>query len=152
MKKKKEEKFEFPIFEEEPPWRLLNQTPGKNTDDPKEEMFNQEKEGELSVDVYEKPEEIVVKSTIAGVSKSDLEISLINDMLTIRGRRKLDEDLNATNYYFRECYWGKFSRSIILPVNVDARKTKAQIKNGVLTIILPKITRDVEAIKIREVE
>lgn len=152
MKKKVEEKFEFPIFEEEPPWRLLGQTPEKNTSNSKEEIFNQEKEGELSVDVYEKPEEIVVKSTIAGVSKNDLEISLVNDMLTIRGHRKLDEDLNATNYYFRECYWGKFSRSIILPVNVDARKTKAQIKNGVLTIILPKITRDSEAIRIKEIE
>ena len=73
-------------------------------------------EGQLSIDVYQTPEAIMVKSTIAGVKPKDIDIALNNDMLTIRGKREMEETIREENYLFKECYWGSFSRSIILPV------------------------------------
>ncbi len=95
-------------------------------------------EGQLSIDVYQTPKAIVVKSTIAGVKPEDIDISINNDMLTIRGRRTMSEEVRDDQYLFRECYWGSFSRSIILPTEIDTDKIEAELENGVLTIILPK--------------
>jgi len=95
-------------------------------------------EGQLSIDVFQTPKAIVVKSTIAGVKPEDIDISINNDMLTIRGRRELNEIVEDQNYLFRECYWGSFSRSIILPVEIEADKVEATIENGVLSVTLPK--------------
>ncbi|MDD5071595.1 MAG: Hsp20/alpha crystallin family protein [Patescibacteria group bacterium] len=95
-------------------------------------------EGQLSIDVYQTPEAIVVKSTIAGVKPEDIDISINNDMLTIRGKREENEKIEDENYLYRECYWGSFSRSIILPVEVKAEEIEAILENGVLTIILPR--------------
>jgi len=95
-------------------------------------------EGQLTVDVYQTDQDIVIKSTIAGVKPEDIDISINNDMVTIRGRRTKDEEVKTENYFYQELYWGMFSRSIILPVEVDADKAKATIKNGILTIKLPK--------------
>lgn len=95
-------------------------------------------EAQLSVDVYEDSNNIIIKSTVAGVKAEDLEIAISNDLLTIRGIRNQEEEINDDNYYCRECYWGAFSRSIVLPREVDQKKINATIKNGVLTIKLPK--------------
>ncbi len=95
-------------------------------------------EGQLTIDVYQTPNEIIIKSTIAGVSPEHLDISITNDMVTIRGKREKDEDVRGEDYYYQECYWGAFSRSIILPMDVDAEKASASLKNGILTIRLPK--------------
>lgn len=95
-------------------------------------------EGQLTIDVYQTDQDIVIRSTIAGVKSEDIDISINNDMVTIRGKRIKDEQVSAENYYYQELYWGTFSRSVILPVEVDPDKTKATIKNGVLTIRLPK--------------
>lgn len=95
-------------------------------------------EGQLTIDVYQNDAEIVIKSTIAGVKPEDLDVSITNDMVTIRGERKNEEDVNEDNYYYQECYWGSFSRSVILPVDVLAEKSEASMKNGILTIRLPK--------------
>jgi HSP20 family protein len=95
-------------------------------------------EGQLSIDVYQTPDAIVVKSTIAGVMPEDIDISINNDMLTIRGRRVQEEDVREENYLYKECYWGNFSRSIILPVEVESDKIEAFLENGVLTVVLPK--------------
>lgn len=95
-------------------------------------------EAQLSVDVYEDNSNIIIKSTVAGVNPEDLEISISNDLLTIRGQRYQEDDISEENYYSRECYWGAFSRSIVLPREVDQKKIDAYIKNGVLTIKLPK--------------
>jgi HSP20 family protein len=95
-------------------------------------------EGQLTIDVYQTDNEIVIKSTIAGVKPEDLDVSINNDMVTIRGDRKNDEVVEGENYYYQECYWGTFSRSVILPVEVIADKAEAQMKNGILTIRLPK--------------
>lgn len=95
-------------------------------------------EGQLSVDVYQSPDSIVIKSTIAGVKPEDIDVSIENDMLTIRGQRRQEEKILEENYFYQECYWGGFSRSIILPVEVVTDKIDASLKDGVLTVILPK--------------
>lgn len=95
-------------------------------------------EGQLSIDVYQTPKEIIIKSTIAGVKPTDIDIAINNDMLTIRGKREMGNEVKDGDYLFRECYWGAFSRSIILPVEIQAEKIDASLENGVLTVILPK--------------
>lgn len=98
----------------------------------------EELEGQLSVDVFQKADSIVVKSTIAGVEPEDLEIFLNRDMLTIKGKREHAESVQQGDYFIRECYWGKFSRTIILPSDVKSEDAKATLKDGVLTIVMPK--------------
>jgi len=100
-----------------------------------------ESEGQLTIDVYQTPNEIVIKSTIAGVSPEDIDISITNDMITIKGRRQKDEEVKEEDYYYQECYWGPFSRSVILPVDVEVDRTDASMKNGILTIRLPKVEK-----------
>ncbi len=95
-------------------------------------------EGQLSIDVFQTPDSIVVKSTIAGVKPGDIDIAINNDMLTIRGRREELVKITEENYLIKECYWGGFSRSIILPVEIEAEKVEASLDNGVLTVTLPK--------------
>lgn len=104
----------------------------------KEENWLSESEGQLTIDVYQTPTDIIVKSTIAGVKPEDLDITIANDMITIKGERKQDETIKGEDYYYQECYWGRFSRSVILPVDVISEKTEAHMKNGILTIKLPK--------------
>ena len=101
----------------------------------------EEGEGQLTIDVYQTPEEIVVESTIAGVNPDDLDIDITNEAVTIRGKRSKEKRIADEDYFYQECYWGKFSRSIILPQEVDAENAEAKIKNGVLTIHLPKLNR-----------
>ncbi len=119
----------------------------------KEEIKNSdwtadETEGQLSVDVYQTPADIVIKSTIAGVKPENLDIAITNDMVTIRGRREAEEALKKDEYFYQECYWGAFSRSIILPVDVQTDKSLATLKNGVLTIKLPKAAEKLKTQKI----
>lgn len=107
----------------------------------KKEALHSEVEGQLTVDVFQTPTEIVIKSTIAGVTIDELDISITNDMVTIRGERKKDEEVPHEDYYYQECYWGPFSRSIILPVDIESDKAAAVFKNGILTIRLPKVEK-----------
>lgn len=100
-------------------------------------------EGQLALDVYQTEDTIVIKSTIAGVSAEDLDVSLSNDMVTVRGIRRDCDVVNADRYFYQECYWGPFSRSVILPVEVDAESAVASIKNGIMTISLPKMKKDI---------
>ncbi|PID52739.1 MAG: hypothetical protein CR972_00495 [Candidatus Moraniibacteriota bacterium] len=95
-------------------------------------------EGQLTIDVYQTETEIVIKSTIAGVKPEDLDVSISNDMITIKGERKNEEVVDDNGYYYRECYWGSFSRSVVLPMDVLPEKIDATLKNGILTIRLPK--------------
>jgi len=96
-------------------------------------------EGQLSVDVYHTDKKIVIQSTIAGAKPEDLKVSLHHDLLTIQGTRSQPQAVAEDNYLYRECYWGPFSRSIILPSEVDSRKVEAKLENGVLTVSLYKI-------------
>lgn len=98
-------------------------------------------EGQLTIDVYQTPEEMVIKSTIAGVKSEDLDITIATDMVTIQGSRKNNENISPEDYYYQELYWGPFSRSVILPQEVDTEGAKASMKDGVLTIRLPKFER-----------
>lgn len=98
-------------------------------------------EGQLTIDVYQTPSHIIIKSTIAGVKPEDLDITITNDMVTIRGKREKDEEIKTEDYYYQECYWGVFSRSVILPVDVQADEAEASLKNGILTIRLPKVEK-----------
>jgi HSP20 family protein len=118
-----------------------------NANKPADESQNQEEwltddyEGQLAIDVYETPNNMVIKSAIAGVKPEDINISITNDMLTIRGKREQAEEVKDDNYFYRECFWGGFSRSIILPTEVNTDAIDANLKNGVLTITLPKIKK-----------
>lgn len=103
-----------------------------------EAWLPEETEGQLSVDVFQKDDRIVVKSTIAGVEPKDLEIFLNRDMLTIKGKRMHGEKIETRDFFIKECYWGKFSRTIILPSDVKTEEAKATLKDGVLTVAMPK--------------
>jgi HSP20 family protein len=105
------------------------------------EDFYEEGEGQLTIDVYQNTDEIIVESPIAGVKPEDLDISITSESVTIKGSREKERRIKDEDYFYQECYWGKFSRSIILPQEVDAEKAEATVKNGVLTIRLPKLNR-----------
>ena len=98
-------------------------------------------DGQLTVDVYQTEDDIVVQSTIAGVDQNDIDIAVTNDMVTIRGKRAMPEKIRPSNYYYQELFWGPFSRSIILPEDIDSDNAKASMKNGLLTIRLPKLAK-----------
>lgn len=110
----------------------------KNIDLPKNWIEEEEEEGELLVDVYQESGNVVIRSTVAGVKPEDIDIDINNDMITIRGKRKDSSSIEEGDYFYKECYWGSFSRSIILPCEVQANKVKATLKDGVLTVMLPK--------------
>ena len=99
---------------------------------------DEEQEGQLTVDVFQDDANIIIQSTVAGVSPDDLDVSITNDMVTIRGERRRMYDVKDQDYFYQECYWGTFSRSVILPVEIDADNAEAKMKNGVLTIRIPK--------------
>lgn len=98
-----------------------------------------EEEGQLTVDVFQTNEEVVIQSTVAGTTSENIDISLAKDTVTIKGRRQNTETVPFEAYDHRELHWGPFSRSIILPVEVDVDRARAVIKNGLLTIKLPKL-------------
>ncbi len=96
--------------------------------------------GQLAVDVYETADKLVVKARTAGISKSDLDVSISDNILTISGILSGGEDEHTTRWHIQECYWGEFSRTIALPVQVkeDENSVKAELKDGVLTISFEK--------------
>lgn len=98
-------------------------------------------DGQLSVDVYQVNDEIVIKSTIAGVKADAVDVSINGDMITIRGLRPRQEEVAEEDYFYQECYWGGFSRSIILPCEVRSDRARATMEDGILTIRLPKLKR-----------
>lgn len=104
----------------------------------------EEEEGQLTVDIFDNGNDIVIQSTVAGVKPEDLDLSITNDMITIRGTRTRHEEVSEENYYYKELYWGTFSRSVILPEEVDSDEAEATIKNGLLTVKLPKKKKDVK--------
>lgn len=109
----------------------------------KEEFDFTKSEGQLAVDVIETPDKVIIRSAIAGVSENDLHITINEDMVTIRGERSIAKlPLNATVHY-EECFWGAFSRSIILPCRIKPDDADASLLNGILTIVLNKARGDV---------
>ena len=103
--------------------------------------FGGEAEGQLAIDVYQTESDLVVQSAIAGVRPENLDIVLEKDILTIKGTREKPFDEEG-DFFSQECYWGPFSREIILPAEVDPNQATAKMKEGVLTIRIPKILRE----------
>jgi len=97
--------------------------------------------GELSVDVINTPNEIVIKAMVAGVKPQDLDIQISRDMVTIIGTREESSEVSEQDYYHKELYWGSFSRNILLPEEVDVEAAEAKEKHGLLEIKLPKIDK-----------
>jgi len=113
--------------------------PRKKEEKGTEEWLPEESQGQLSVDIYEDDDCLIIESMIAGVQAKDIDIITEPDLIVIRGSRsrakKEKEDLN---YYYQECFWGKFSRTLILPCPIKPNEVKANFKNGILKITLPK--------------
>lgn len=115
----------------------------KENDDEKSDWIEEEAEaGQLTVDVYNTPNEIVIKAIVAGVKPDVLDISITRDMVTIRGEREEHKEVNEDDYYYKELYWGSFVRTVLLPQEVEVEDAVANEKNGLLTIRLPKIDKD----------
>ena len=100
-----------------------------------------EYEGQLTIDMFQTKDNVIIKSTIAGVRPEDIDVTIANDMVTIRGERKRDFEASSEDYFYQECYWGSFSRSVVLPVDVDIEQVSADLKDGILTVILPKAAK-----------
>lgn len=118
--------------------------PGTSMSSPsleQEELVEQESDGELAVDVYQTPTHIVIKAMIAGVRPEDLDVSITRDMVTIRGKREQHTEGTAGDFFFQELYWGTFSRTIVLPQEVEIEEAEASEKHGLLTIKLPKLDK-----------
>lgn len=98
-------------------------------------------EGELTVDVYQTPTEIIIKSMVAGVKPEDLDISITRDMVTIKGKRETERTIREEDYYHQELYWGTFSRTVMLPAEIDVEESDAVEKHGLLIIHMPKIDK-----------
>jgi HSP20 family protein len=100
-----------------------------------------EPEGELAVDMYQTDEELVIQSPIAGIKSEDLNLYLEGDVLFIEGERKKPTEEKG-DYFLQECYWGKFSRKIVLPVEINPDKISATFKDGILTIRIQKVSKE----------
>lgn len=103
-------------------------------------LDNHGSDGELTVDVFETPNHIVIKTIVAGVKKEDMEINVSRDMVTIKGKREA-EIVDDENYFHRELFWGTFSRTVLLPQEVDIDKVEATENQGMLTLKLPKVDK-----------
>ncbi|OGF82375.1 hypothetical protein A3B18_02230 [Candidatus Giovannonibacteria bacterium RIFCSPLOWO2_01_FULL_46_13] len=103
--------------------------------------FESSEDGELTVDVYQTPDEIIIQSTVAGVKPDELDVTITQDMVTLKGKRQKSNEVSEKDYFYKELYWGSFSRSIMLPQEVDADAAQATLKNGLITIKLPKLDK-----------
>ncbi len=117
-----------------------NKLPNKNS--LSGSVLEETEEGELTVDVYQTPTEIVIKSMVAGVKPEDLDISITRDMVIIKGKRETERFVKDEDYFHQELYWGSFSRSIMLPAEVDVEEADAIEKHGLLIIRLPKVDKN----------
>jgi HSP20 family protein len=111
---------------------------------------NTPEEGELNVDVYQNQNEIIIKTMVAGVKPEDLDVAISRDMVTIKGKRENEKMVADDDYFHKELYWGSFSRTVILPQEIDVDAAEALEKHGLLIITLPKIDKNRQTrIKVR---
>ena len=108
---------------------------------PEHELPVEPEEGQLTVDMWQTPTDIVIQAIVGGVKPEDLEVSISHDMVTLRGKRERLREVSGSDYFYQELYWGMFSRSILLPQEIDPDEAEATIKNGLLTITLPKLDK-----------
>ncbi|MEK7145472.1 MAG: Hsp20/alpha crystallin family protein, partial [Patescibacteria group bacterium] len=112
------------------------------TDEKLSEWLEEENgDGQLAVDVYQTPDDIFIRAMVAGVKAEDLDISITRDMVTIKGLREGSHEISEENFFFKELYWGSFSRTILLPQEVEVEEAEASEKNGLLSIRLPKVDK-----------
>ncbi len=104
-------------------------------------MEEEASEAELAVDVYQTPTEIVIQTMVAGVKPEDLDLSIARDVITIHGKRDENKNIDEDNYFTQELYWGKFSRTILLPQEVEPEEAEATERHGLLTIRLQKVDK-----------
>lgn len=97
-------------------------------------------DGQLPVDVYQTANEIVIRTFIAGVRPDDISVSISRDMVVIEGSRAASETSDS-DYFHQELFWGSFSRTILLPQEVDVDGATAGAKDGLLTLVLPKLDK-----------
>src|SRR3989344_3893927 len=129
-------------LEEEP-----EETEGKNVTKLEKKGSNhwieeENDEAELTVDVYQTNGDIVIQTMVAGVKPEDLELTIARDMVTIRGKRGENRNIDEENYFTKELYWGKFSRTILLPQEIEPEEVDATEKHGLLTIKLQKVDKE----------
>lgn len=106
-------------------------------------------EGELAIDVYITDQQVVVRAPMAGVKAENISVSLHNDLLTIRGTREEKTTPRHARFMVQECHWGAFSRSVVLPVEVEADKTDAVLEDGVLYVTLDRAQTRVVKINVK---
>ncbi len=107
-------------------------------------------EGELPIDMHQTPTEIIIKTMVAGVKPEDLTVSITREMVTIKGKREEQYEISEDDSYTKELYWGSFSRTVLLPQEVEAEEAEAVEKHGLLTIRLPKINKEkVQTLRIK---
>jgi HSP20 family protein len=111
-------------------------------DDKEESILDDEEEGQLAVDMCQTPSEIIIKTMVAGVKPEDLDIAITRDMVTIRGKRSESYESDENDFFHKELYWGSFSRTIVLPAEVEIEEAEASEKHGLLTLVLPKIDKN----------
>ena len=99
-------------------------------------------EAELAIDIYQTPNDIIVQTFVAGVKPEDLELSIARDMITIKGHREETRTIEEDNFFSKELYWGRFSRTISLPAEVEPQEVEATEKHGLLTIKIKKVDKD----------
>ena len=99
-------------------------------------------EAELALDIYQTPTDIIVQTMVAGVKPDDLEISVARDTITIRGTREESRTIDENNYFSKELYWGRFSRTISLPQEIEPEEVEATEKHGLLTIRIKKVDKE----------
>ena len=107
-----------------------------------EGIMAEEEEGQLAIDMFQTPTDIVIKTMVAGVKPEDLDISITRDMVTIHGRRLETQETAENDFFHRELYWGAFSRTIVLPAEIEIEEAEAKEAHGLLTLTLPKIDKN----------
>ncbi|MFA5840792.1 MAG: Hsp20/alpha crystallin family protein [Candidatus Paceibacterota bacterium] len=127
--------------EEESPKRDLIGK-GDNGDKKNNWIEEENEEAELSIDVYQTPTDIIVQTMVAGVKPEDLELSIARDIITIRGQREENRNIDEENYFTKELYWGKFSRTISLPAEVEPEQVEATERHGLVTIKIRKVDKE----------
>ena len=115
---------------------------GKAKKAEKEELLEEDNDdGQLTVDVYQTADDIIIKTMIAGVKPEDLDISITRDMVTIKGSREESREASDGDYFTKELYWGSFSRTILLPQEIEVESAEATEKHGLLIVKLPKVDK-----------
>lgn len=139
---------DFDSFDDEisvAPTKLHKEAPKRGSDttrpEPIDDDFSSGDEGQLPVDVRQTVNDIIIRTFVAGVRPDELSISISRDRVEIEGSRMEREQSSGADYFTRELFWGSFSRVIMLPEEVDVESSSASAKDGLLTIILPKLDK-----------